>query len=76
MKRSDYRPVVKDLADVLKMNWACGVEFVEMIRKCWVGVSLVFENPLQENNLIVSVLDLVLDTLRRSCRGQDLCGGG
>ena len=30
MKRSDYRPVVKDLADALKMNWAYGVEFVEV----------------------------------------------
>jgi endonuclease/exonuclease/phosphatase family metal-dependent hydrolase len=30
MKRSDYRSVVKDLADALKMNWAYGVEFVEV----------------------------------------------
>ena len=30
MKRSDYRDVVKDLADTLKMNWAYGVEFVEV----------------------------------------------
>ena len=30
MKRSDYRAVVKDLADALKMNWAFGVEFVEV----------------------------------------------
>jgi endonuclease/exonuclease/phosphatase family metal-dependent hydrolase len=30
MKRSDYLPVVKDLADTLKMNWAYGVEFVEV----------------------------------------------
>ena len=30
MKRSDYRAVVKDLADALKMNWAYGVEFVEI----------------------------------------------
>jgi endonuclease/exonuclease/phosphatase family metal-dependent hydrolase len=30
MKRSDYRDVVKDLADALKMNWAYGVEFVEV----------------------------------------------
>jgi endonuclease/exonuclease/phosphatase family metal-dependent hydrolase len=30
MKRSDYRAVVKDLADALKMNWAYGVEFVEV----------------------------------------------
>jgi endonuclease/exonuclease/phosphatase family metal-dependent hydrolase len=30
MKRSDYRVVVKDLADALKMNWAYGVEFVEI----------------------------------------------
>ena len=31
MKRSDYRAVVKDLADALKMNWAYGVEFKEEI---------------------------------------------
>ena len=30
MKRSDYQPVVKELADTLKMNWAYGVEFVEV----------------------------------------------
>jgi Endonuclease/Exonuclease/phosphatase family len=30
MKRSDYRAVVKDLADALKMNWAYGVEFIEV----------------------------------------------
>ncbi len=30
MKRSDYRAVVKDLADALKMNWSYGVEFVEV----------------------------------------------
>ena len=30
MKRSDYQPVVKDLADTLKMNWAYGVEFIEV----------------------------------------------
>jgi endonuclease/exonuclease/phosphatase family metal-dependent hydrolase len=30
MKRSDYLPVVKDLADALKMNWAYGVEFIEV----------------------------------------------
>ena len=30
MKRSDYQAVVKDLADALKMNWAYGVEFVEV----------------------------------------------
>ena len=30
MKRSDYRAVVKDLADALKMNWAYGVEFLEV----------------------------------------------
>ncbi|QNI31147.1 endonuclease/exonuclease/phosphatase family protein [Alloacidobacterium dinghuense] len=30
MKRSGYRAVVKDLADALKMNWAYGVEFVEV----------------------------------------------
>ncbi len=30
MKRSDYRAVVKDLADALKMNWSYGVEFVEI----------------------------------------------
>jgi endonuclease/exonuclease/phosphatase family metal-dependent hydrolase len=30
MKRTDYRPVVKDLAEALKMNWAYGVEFIEV----------------------------------------------
>jgi endonuclease/exonuclease/phosphatase family metal-dependent hydrolase len=30
MKRTDYQPVVKELADALKMNWAYGVEFVEV----------------------------------------------
>ena len=30
MKRTDYRVVVKELADALKMNWAYGVEFVEV----------------------------------------------
>jgi endonuclease/exonuclease/phosphatase family metal-dependent hydrolase len=30
MKRTDYRPVAKELADALKMNWAYGVEFVEV----------------------------------------------
>jgi endonuclease/exonuclease/phosphatase family metal-dependent hydrolase len=30
MKRSDYRAVVKDLANALKMNWSYGVEFVEV----------------------------------------------
>src|SRR3984957_18394760 len=30
MKRSDYQAVVKDLADTLKMNWAYGVEFIEV----------------------------------------------
>jgi endonuclease/exonuclease/phosphatase family metal-dependent hydrolase len=30
MKRTDYRPVVKELAAALKMNWAYGVEFVEV----------------------------------------------
>jgi endonuclease/exonuclease/phosphatase family metal-dependent hydrolase len=30
MKRSDYLPVVKDLAEALKMNWAYGVEFIEV----------------------------------------------
>jgi len=30
MKRSDYKAVVKDLADALKMNWAYGVEFIEV----------------------------------------------
>jgi endonuclease/exonuclease/phosphatase family metal-dependent hydrolase len=30
MKRSDYRAVAKDLANALKMNWAYGVEFVEV----------------------------------------------
>ena len=30
MKRSDYRAVIKDLGDALKMNWAYGVKFVEV----------------------------------------------
>jgi endonuclease/exonuclease/phosphatase family metal-dependent hydrolase len=30
MKRTDYRPVVKELADALRMNWAYGVEFIEV----------------------------------------------
>jgi endonuclease/exonuclease/phosphatase family metal-dependent hydrolase len=30
MKRTDYQPVVKELGDALKMNWAYGVEFVEV----------------------------------------------
>ena len=30
MKRSDYEAVVKSLADALKMNWAYGVEFIEV----------------------------------------------
>jgi len=30
MKRSDYKAVVKELGDALKMNWVYGVEFVEV----------------------------------------------
>ncbi len=30
MKRSDYQAVVKVLADALRMNWAYGVEFIEV----------------------------------------------
>ena len=30
MKRTDYRAVVKELGDALNMNWAYGVEFVEV----------------------------------------------
>jgi endonuclease/exonuclease/phosphatase family metal-dependent hydrolase len=30
MKRTDYQAVVKELADSIKMNWAYGVEFVEV----------------------------------------------
>ncbi|MGB8985296.1 MAG: endonuclease/exonuclease/phosphatase family protein, partial [Candidatus Sulfotelmatobacter sp.] len=30
MKRSDNQAVVKDLAETLKMNWAYGVEFIEV----------------------------------------------
>jgi hypothetical protein len=33
MKRSDYQAVVKVLADALKMNWAYGVEFIEVDQK-------------------------------------------
>src|SRR6202021_256121 len=35
MKRTDYRVVVKELADALKMNWAYGVEFVEVDPRVW-----------------------------------------
>ena len=30
MKRTDYKAVVKELGDALNMNWAYGVEFVEV----------------------------------------------
>jgi endonuclease/exonuclease/phosphatase family metal-dependent hydrolase len=30
MKRTNYQAVVKELADALKMNWAYGVEFIEV----------------------------------------------
>ncbi len=30
MKRTDYKAVIKELADALHMNWAYGVEFVEI----------------------------------------------
>jgi endonuclease/exonuclease/phosphatase family metal-dependent hydrolase len=30
MKRTDYQPVAKELAEALKMNWAYGVEFIEV----------------------------------------------
>jgi endonuclease/exonuclease/phosphatase family metal-dependent hydrolase len=30
MKRTDYRVVIQELANALKMNWAYGVEFVEV----------------------------------------------
>jgi hypothetical protein len=30
MKRTDYQAVVKELANALKMNWAYGVEFIEV----------------------------------------------
>ena len=33
VKRSQYREVVKDMADALHMNWAYGVEFVEVDSK-------------------------------------------
>ena len=33
MKRSDYVAVAKSLADALKMNWAYGVEFIEVDAK-------------------------------------------
>jgi endonuclease/exonuclease/phosphatase family metal-dependent hydrolase len=33
MKRTNYQAVVKELADTLKMNWAYGVEFVEVYPK-------------------------------------------
>ena len=33
IKRSDYLPVVRDLADALKMHWAYRVEFIEVYPK-------------------------------------------
>jgi hypothetical protein len=40
MKRSDYQPVVKVLADALKMNWAYGIEFIEVDPKVLQSVPL------------------------------------
>ncbi len=52
MKRSDYRAVVKDLADALKMNWAYGVEFVEVDPKILGTQSFAkVENPQERKEL-------------------------
>jgi hypothetical protein len=52
MKRSDYRAVVKDLADALKMNWAYGVEFVEVDPKILGTQSFAnVENPDERKEL-------------------------
>ena len=52
MKRSDYQAVVKDLADALKMNWAYGVEFVEVDPKILGTQSFAnVENPDERKEL-------------------------
>jgi hypothetical protein len=52
MKRSDYRAVVKDLADALKMNWAYGVEFVEVDPKILGTQSFAnVKNPAERKEL-------------------------
>jgi endonuclease/exonuclease/phosphatase family metal-dependent hydrolase len=52
MKRSDYRAVVKDLANALKMNWAYGVEFVEVDPKILGTQSFAnVENPDERKEL-------------------------
>jgi hypothetical protein len=52
MKRSDYRAVVKDLADALRMNWAYGVEFVEVDPKVLGTQSFAnVKNPAERKEL-------------------------
>jgi hypothetical protein len=52
MKRSDYRAVIKDLADALKMNWAYGVEFVEVDPKVLGTQSFAnVKNPAERKEL-------------------------
>jgi Endonuclease/Exonuclease/phosphatase family len=52
MKRSDYQAVVKDLAEALKMNWAYGVEFVEVDPKILGTQSFAnVENPDERKEL-------------------------
>jgi hypothetical protein len=52
MKRSDYRAVVKDLADALRMNWAYGVEFIEVDPKVLGTQSFAnVKNPAERKEL-------------------------
>jgi endonuclease/exonuclease/phosphatase family metal-dependent hydrolase len=52
MKRTDYRPVVKELAEALKMNWAYGVEFIEVDPKVLGTQSFAnVENPAERKEL-------------------------
>src|SRR5580704_10707740 len=52
MKRTDYRPVVKELAEALKMNWAYGVEFIEVEPKVLGTQSFAnVENPAERKEL-------------------------
>src|ERR1700722_11456432 len=52
MKRSDYQAVVKDLAETLKMNWAYGVEFIEVDPKVLGTQSFAnVENPAERKEL-------------------------
>ena len=52
MKRTDYRPVVKELAEALKMNWAYGVEFIEVDPKVLGTQSFAnVKNPAERKEL-------------------------